>query len=282
MDSDVSKLDPREIPPEAITDALLRQALRHSSRPLADALPAALESGEKGPLQGPLMGLLIANLTEKGTRFTAEELPLLFETLAAAKGHEIQSLLLAHIDRIDAPGEKAAGFIEFLRASPSASHAEGAIQRLAKLGTPEAVEGLADLLRDGSENIPRRRLIRALGETGNAKAVGPLADAIARSEDPAERLAGLKALGVLGTAAATEAILSFASRGEDRGAIEVLRGLDAGKDRDIVPVLAESLLGRSHPGFQIAVLHKLGGIGNPRPERAPSASCSARSSAPSR
>jgi hypothetical protein len=262
-DGAARKIDPRDIPPSAITDALLRQALRHSSAPLGEALRKALEGEERGPL----LGLLIANLTEHGTRFTSEELPLLIEALKGAPGHEIQSLLLAHLDRMEASPEKTAAYLDYLKGSPSPSHAVEVVDRLAKARAPETVGGLLEVLEGGSTHKARRRIVEVLGEIGDPAAVGALARNLGSSEDAGERQASLRALAAIGDRSALEAILGHAAVEENRSALGILASLDARKDPDSVPLLAGALLDRTYPDFQLAILRKLARDGDPRIER---------------
>ncbi len=257
------KLRPQDIPDSMITEKLLQKALQQNSGPLAEALERALQEEDSGPL----LGLLIANLTEKGTNFSPEEVPQLLDALKGESSHEVQSLLLKHLERIDAPQEKLNGYLSYLKESESPSHADEVVGLLAKTKSPEAVDGLIEILDQGELPRSRRRIMEALGEMGDPVAVESLSKVLENPENRAEQGISLKALASIGDKTAVAAILGYASQENNRFALQAIEQIDTRKNPDAVPILGDALLERSYPAYQLAILRKLSSSGDPRIER---------------
>jgi HEAT repeat protein len=246
-----------------ITDKLLEKAIRQNSAPLAEALEKALDKEDKGPLTG----LLIANLTEKGTKFTEEEIPLLMDALKGESSHEVQSLLLEHLERIDAPDEKLEGYLSYLRESPTPTHASEVVEQLASSKSPRAVDGLVEILDEGELPRGRRQIMEALGKMGDPSAVDSLSRILQDPESKGDQAASLKALAAIGDRTALGAILGHAAQENNRYALQAIQEIDTRKHPDAVPVLGDALLERSYPAYQLAILRKLSRDGDQRVER---------------
>ncbi|MBI4601246.1 MAG: HEAT repeat domain-containing protein [Planctomycetes bacterium] len=225
---------------------------------LTEALAGAFEEGELGALQG----LLISSLTLKGTKLAAEDLPLLQEALLHVEDHGLQKLLLAHLERLEAPAEaKTSAYLEYLASSPRPDHAEDAFRQLVRLKDPGAVGGLADLLRDPGRPKLHAGAAQALGEIGDPRGVPVLRESLARLEDPRAAAPCARALARIGGPEAIGALLDFAAREPTGPALGALREI---RDPDAAPLISESLLRSAPEAYVRAALGELRRLGDPR------------------
>ena len=218
---------------------------------LSEALAQALETQDAGAIQG----LLVSSLTEKGTRFTADDLPNLFETLKTVDDYGIQKLLLTHLERMDAPpADLVSGYVDYLESAGRTAHTEEIINAIAGVGGDEALEGLVGLVRDASREQVVREAASALGRLKDERAVSALQDVLRDVGDPRRSMPFLSALASLGGERAISSLVDYASREGNEVAVSSLGGI---RDREAGPILAEALAGRSSEAYKRAALREL-------------------------
>jgi hypothetical protein len=225
---------------------------------LTEAFLRALEENNLGALQG----LLISELTLKGTKFKAEDLPQLFEALMGVEDYGLQKLVLTHLGRIDAsPEELAGGYLEYLKGTEKMAHSDEIFKELVRLGADASMEGMTALLREHGKDPMRARAAQALGELGDARAVPALRQALYGMDDPKQGRPYVEALARLGGQEAIASLAGYCSRDGYESTLPVIREI---RDPDAAPILAESLLDGSSDAYQRAVLAKLRTQPDPR------------------
>jgi HEAT repeat protein len=107
-----------------------------------------------------------------------------------------------------------AGFdrlVRALRTDPKSYNRLVAARSLARLGDPEAVPPLLEVITDpASEGSALEGALQALGELGDHRATAPILDLLHRSTNGTIRFCCLEALGALGDPAANPTLLEYA------------------------------------------------------------------------
>jgi hypothetical protein len=208
-----------------------------------------------------LQGLLISELTEKGTKFTAEDVPLLFDALLEVDDYGLQKLALTHLERMEgSPEEMVGGYLDYLENSARPAHAEDVFKRLVELGGDETVQGLGDLVRRTEDDRLRRQAAQALGDLKDPRGVPAIRDALASLENPVEGRYYAQALARLGGREAISTLVDYAARDGNEAALTSLREI---RDPEVGPILSRELNGRTSEPYQRAALQKLAALGDP-------------------
>ena len=225
---------------------------------LAAALLDALGAEELGPLQG----LLISGLTEDGSKFTADDVPTLFDALLASDDFGMQKLALTHLERIDAPPEALIdGYLEFLEGGKRPAHSEDIFERLVDLGGSETVGALGELLGRTTNERLARQTADALGKLGDEAAVPALEEALRRSDGGQGRRELFDALAQIGGRRALGSLIDWAARTDDEAAVRAVRNIE---DIEAAPFLAGALRQGSSDSFLRSTLRTLGKLRDPR------------------
>ena len=218
---------------------------------LVQALAKALEEKDEAALQG----LLISSLTKKGTRFTAEELPSLFEALEGTDDYGLQKLVLTHLKRIDAPPEELIdGYVDHLKNAQKLTHSEEVLGEIVRLGGDAALEGLKELVLDTESPRLSREAAGALGKLGDERGVPVLAGALESVSEYREARPYVAALSELGGEKAVRAVVDYTAKAGNESAAPMLSQI---RDKKAGPILAEALTRRSTEAFQNAALRQL-------------------------
>ncbi|MBN1442486.1 MAG: HEAT repeat domain-containing protein, partial [Planctomycetes bacterium] len=241
---------------EADGGAVLRGAA------LTQALEKALAEGLDDGKLGPLQGLLISELTLDGTRFSGEDLPLLFDALLAVDDFGLQKLVLTHLERIEglAPEDLAAGYLDYLESSRRPHHSEEIFQKLARIGGEDALEGISDIFRGTESPALRRQALSALAEMGDARSVPVIQEMMRREQDPQRSGPYLDALARIGGRDAVGTIVDAAVRDSHPAALRALREIT---DRESAPIVSRALSVRAPLEYQREALRTLGRLADP-------------------
>lgn len=138
---------------------------------LKSAIGDALDEEDWAALEG----LLASALTESGSRFTPDDLPVLFESLGEAGDEGVQRVVLLHLRRVEAPSELlVAGYIECLSDRQRRIDDEAIMDQLVALGGEAAVDGLVEILEDSPAVPMTRAAASALGKLAHPRALPAL------------------------------------------------------------------------------------------------------------
>ncbi|MBN1420284.1 MAG: HEAT repeat domain-containing protein [Planctomycetes bacterium] len=223
---------------------------------LTEALTDALAGQDLAELQG----ILIASLTEKGTRFALEDLPLLFEALSGSRDYGLQKLALTHLSRLDGvPEEMVAGYLDYLRSAERPALAAEAFREITRAGGDPALNGLVDFLRETPSETMRWQAAQALGELGDARAVPTLSEFLHAIEEPRQAFPLAQSLIRVGGREAISSVLEYAAREGNEASLGALQQI---RDSDAAPIIAESLNRRASEPYQIIALRKIRELGN--------------------
>lgn len=225
---------------------------------LSQALVEALESEELGPLQG----LLISGLTEDGTRFSAEDLPALFDALVGVDDFGMEKLILTHLERIEGlPEDKMNGYLDYLASSRKPGLLEEVLDQMVKVGGDASFYGLRELMQDPSLDRYRSRAAQALGELGDSRAVSLLDRALYSVDDPRGARPYVEALGKIGGMEGYASLVGYVSREGHEASLSAIYRIS---DPEVAPYLAETLNEGSSAAYQKAALLKLRTLSDPR------------------
>jgi hypothetical protein len=178
--------------------------------------------------------LLASALTEQGSRFTLDDLPVLFESLGEVGDEGVQELILVHLRRIEAPPELlVAGYIGCLSNRERFADDQAIMDQLVALGGEAAVDGLVEILEDSPAMPMTRAAANALGKLAHPRALPALTSLL---DEAAPLLAedAVKAIAEIREPEAARVLSEYALRNPDspagaraaREAAKILRFLE--------------------------------------------------------
>jgi len=208
-----------------------------------------------------LRDILQSSLTEEGTRFAAEDLPLLFEALSGTRDDGLQKLALTHLSRMEgAPEVMVKGYLDYLRASERPALAGEVFREITRAGGDPALHGLAGILRETPSETMRWQAAQALGELRDARAIPALSGILDSIQEPRQAYPIAQSLIKIGGREAISSVLEYAAREGNEASLSALQEL---RDRDAAPILAESLTRRASEAYQVIALQRIRQLGNP-------------------
>ncbi len=227
--------------------------------PLVDKMKAGLDVKDTGQV----LAFLMATFTAKGTKLGEEDIEFLFTALGEQEDFGLRNLLFAHLQRIG--GDTVTeGVLAFLGDEKNPAAIGRALSVLKAQGDEKAVEGLVNYLGSTKNRKLQDMAFKNLLGTKSDAAVDPLLSVLRNTKNKRTRQYALAALTQLGGATGAEAVLSYAASSDpfERGiGTKSLRDL---RNREAVPVLADSLGRSSDTVLRTNVVRTLGRIKDPR------------------